>query len=79
MQLISKGTKESKHYHKVATEVTVLITGKAIMFGQEIVAGQVVFVSPGEATSFEALEDCVTAVVKVPGATGDKYLVEAFQ
>ena len=31
---------------------------------------------PGDVTSFEALEDSVNVVVKMPGQNNDKYLVE---
>jgi hypothetical protein len=55
-----KGDYEEKHYHKIATEITVIISGRVI--------------EPYEATDFEALEDTVNAVVKFPGASNDKYL-----
>ncbi|MGS4443404.1 hypothetical protein ACKUSX_10220 [Enterobacter roggenkampii] len=44
------------------------------MAGRIVVAGDIVKISPGEYTDFEALEDTVTAVVKLPGALNDKYL-----
>lgn len=71
-----KGDKEDSHYHKVATEVTVIVSGRVIMFGQEYVAGDIIVVHPGDITAFEALEDTVNCVVKLPGASNDKYLVE---
>ena len=71
-----KGDKEDSHYHKVATEVTVVVSGRVIMFGQEYVAGDIIVVHPGDVTAFEALEDTVNCVVKLPGASNDKYLVE---
>lgn len=70
-----KGDKEALHYHKVATEFTAVLTGKVRMFEKEFVKNDVVKIEPGESTSFECLEDAVTVVVKIPGASNDKYLV----
>ena len=70
-----KGDCEEMHYHKVATELTAVVSGKVRMSGQEFDAGTVIVVEPGEATDFEALEDTVNVVVKIPGANNDKYLV----
>jgi quercetin dioxygenase-like cupin family protein len=69
-----KGDTEEEHYHKVATEITVILNGRVRMCGEEYVGGDIVVIKPGVATAFEALEDSATVVVKVPGATNDKYL-----
>lgn len=69
-----KGDVESEHYHKIATEITVIQTGRVKMFSKEFIAGDIIIIYPFEKTSFEALEDTVTIVVKVPGAQNDKYL-----
>ncbi len=72
----SKGDTEYAHYHKIATEITVIQSGKVIMFDTEYVSGDVIVVEPGEETAFLALEDTVTIVVKFPSVVGDKYNVE---
>lgn len=71
-----KGDKEDAHYHKIATEFTVIVSGRVKMFDREFVAGDIVVVHPGESTSFEAIEDSINVVVKMPGANNDKYLLE---
>ncbi len=71
-----KGDKEDAHYHKIATEITVVIKGRVRMFDQEWKEGDIIVVEPGEVTAFEALEDVQNVVVKIPGANNDKYLVE---
>ena len=38
-------------------------------------AGDIIVLEPGEVTSFEAMTDATTVVVKVPGALNDKYVV----
>ena len=46
------------------------------MFNQIYQQGDIIVVEPGDATSFEALEDSINVVVKLPGVNNDKYLVE---
>lgn len=70
-----KGDKEAKHYHKIATEYTVVVKGRIKMFGNVYEEGDIVVVEPGETTAFEALEDAMNVVVKIPGANNDKYVV----
>tara|TARA_B100001758_G_C18382316_1_gene597970 strand:- start:1150 stop:1470 length:321 start_codon:yes stop_codon:yes gene_type:complete len=70
-----KGDSESAHYHKIATEITIILSGNVIMFEREFKDGDIIVVEPGEATAFEALTDVTTVVVKHPGANKDKYLV----
>ena len=69
------GDKEAAHYHKIATEITVLLSGSVRMRDQVWSAGDIIILEPGDITSFEALSDAVTVVVKVPGALNDKYVV----
>lgn len=70
-----KGDKEDKHYHKVATEYTVIISGRVKMNDSEYVAGDIIVMEPNEATDFECLEDgTINVVVKLPGANNDKYV-----
>ena len=72
-----KGDHDKKHYHKIATEITVVVQGKVRMSGNEYGAGDIIIIEPGEATDFTALEDTMNVVVKIPGANHDKYIVEA--
>lgn len=76
MKAYKKGTYEDKHYHKIATEYTLILDGKVRMFGQEYSSGDIIVIPPYEATDFEALTDVKTIVVKLPGANNDKYLIE---
>ena len=46
------------------------------MFDKEWKAGDIIVVEPNDVTGFEALEDSVNTVVKIPGANNDKYLAE---
>ena len=69
------GDHEAAHYHKIATEVTVVISGQVKMCGQTWGAGDIIVLSPGDITAFEALTEAKTVCVKVPGALNDKYVV----
>lgn len=67
------GDREAAHHHRVATEVTVIVSGRVRMNDLTYEAGDIVVIEPSEATDFEALSDAATVVVKVPGALDDKY------
>lgn len=69
----NKGDYEEKHYHKIATEITVIVSGKVKMNGIEYSKGDIVVMEPNEATDFECLENGTqNVVVKLPGANDDK-------
>lgn len=70
-----KGDSEEAHFHKIATEFTVILNGRVKMFEQEFSDGDIIVVDPGDVTAFECLSDAVTVVVKIPGANNDKYIV----
>ncbi len=70
------GESEEAHYHKIATEITVVVLGRVRMFGEEFSEGDIIIAEPGDVTGFRALEDSVNVVVKIPGANNDKYLVK---
>jgi quercetin dioxygenase-like cupin family protein len=72
----SAGEKEGAHFHKEATEITLILSGRVRMFDKEWGEGDIIVVEPNDATEFEALTDAVNVVVKTPGALNDKYLVE---
>lgn len=70
------GDFECAHYHKIATEFTVIISGKVRMGESIYEAGDIIVMEPGDATDFEALTEAVNVVVKLPGANNDKYVLE---
>lgn len=67
------GEAEGAHVHRIATEITVVVSGRVRMNGREFGPDDIVILDPGTPSDFVALEDTVTAVVKVPCAAGDKY------
>ena len=70
------GDEEEAHYHKIATEYTVILKGKVRMLGVEYNEGEILTIPPMESTDFLALTDVTTVVVKIPGASNDKYITK---
>ena len=68
------GDYEEKHHHKVATEITLVLSGTVRMNGKEWRSGDIIVLEPGEQTDFEAVTDAINVVVKTPGALNDKYM-----
>jgi len=71
-----KGDYEDRHYHKLSTEITVIVIGKVKMNGIEYNKGDIIIVEPNQSTDFIVLEDTITTVVKYPGVKNDKYIGE---
>jgi quercetin dioxygenase-like cupin family protein len=67
------GAKEDWHYHKIATEITLIVSGEVRMNGEAYGAGDIIRIEPGEGTDFEAVTAVTTVVTKVPCVAGDKY------
>lgn len=71
------GEAEGAHFHKVATELTLIVSGRVRMSGEEVGPGEIIKIEPGQATDFVPLTDVTTVVVKLPCVRGDKYMCEA--
>lgn len=71
------GEHESAHHHRIAEELTVIVSGTVRMSGEEIGAGEIVRIPAGRSTDFLAVTDATTVVVKLPCVRGDKYVDEA--
>ena len=67
------GEFENSHFHKIATEFTVVISGIVEMNGVQYCKNDIIKVIPGISTNFKAITDVVTVVVKLPGVNNDKY------
>ncbi|MCC7283010.1 MAG: hypothetical protein IT556_11550 [Acetobacteraceae bacterium] len=67
------GAREALHHHRVATEVTLLLEGRARMGARLLGPGDGIVLPPGTVSEFEALSDVLLVAVKVPGAPDDKF------
>ncbi|GAA0492724.1 MULTISPECIES: hypothetical protein [Tatumella] len=70
------GDYEPAHYHKISTEITMIITGNVMMNGNNYRSGDIVTILPEEITDFNVLENTTTLVVKLPAVKNDKYSAE---
>lgn len=69
------GDHDQKHVHKIADEITVVVTGIVEMNGVKYHDDDVILIEKGDETDFTAVTDAITCVVKIPSVKGDKYLV----
>ena len=67
------GDYEEKHYHKLAHEFTVIVSGEVEMNGVKYQQDDIIEIQPNESTDFKCLTDVVTVVVKTISVKGDKY------
>ena len=74
VKIYKKDDYEENHYHKIATEYTLIMDGEVIMSGEKYSSGDIVVIKPNECTDFRALTDVKTVVVKTPSVANDKYL-----
>ncbi len=68
------GDLEKSHHHQIATEYTVIASGRVRMNDREYQSGGIIRIDPGHSTDFEALEDTVTVVLKTPSVPNDKFI-----
>ncbi len=73
VKMYGQGDVECSHFHKIATEITLIVSGRVRMCGRELLGGDIIVLEPNESSSFEALEDAITVVVKTPSSPSDKY------
>lgn len=75
VKIYKKGDRENAHVHRLADEFTVVVAGKCRLNGEILEAGDIALIKKGEVMTedFEALEDTINTVVKIPSVIGDKY------
>lgn len=74
VKFFEKGDTELSHMQRLATEITVITSGK-VRIGEEIlVAGDLLIIPPFEFADFEALENGSLMCVKFPSLPDDKVL-----
>jgi quercetin dioxygenase-like cupin family protein len=63
------------HYHKIATEYNILISGSMWVCGEELISGDIFLIQPNEIAEPKFHEDCVIICIKIPSVPGDKYIL----
>ena len=64
------------HCHKIAKEITLIISGVVEMNGRQFLEGDMITIEPMEYADFLAISDAVTLVIKIPSVKNDKYYLE---
>lgn len=68
-----KGEHWPRHYHKVATEINVLLEGRMTICGENITPDTIFILEPMEIADPIFHEDCKVLCIKTPSLIGDKY------
>ena len=76
IQSYNQGDEEAQHYHKIGTEISIMVNGTA-SFNENILSeGEGVIIKPKESNKFKALSKCNVLVIKFPSDASDKYFGE---
>lgn len=70
------GDRDVEHFHKIATEMSLVTKGVVRIKGENFVKGDIIIIDPGDVSDFSVVEDAEMVVIKIPGANNDKYEVE---
>jgi len=68
------GDYEDFHHHRIATEITCILSGEVEMNGKRYKEGDIILIEPFEGTDFKAITNAKNLVVKYPGVNNDKYI-----
>lgn len=66
-------TQTASHIHKIAHEITLVISGRQICNGQMFEAGDICILEPGDISQIEYLEETEVVTIKVPSVPSDKH------
>lgn len=70
-----KGEVWDTHYHKVSTEINLLVKGKMRIQDTELNGGDIFILEPYEIADPVFLEDCELVVIKTPSSKDDKFVI----
>ena len=70
-----KGEHWAPHFHKIATEINLLVEGEMIIAEKKLRSGDVFLIEPNEIADPIFLTDCKVLVIKTPSVPGDKYIL----
>lgn len=76
IQSYISGDQEPQHYHKIGTEISLMVSGSASFNEKILKEGEGLIIYPNESNIFKALTDCKVLVIKYPSKTDDKFLGE---
>ena len=65
--------KPDTHIHKEITEITLVISGRAVVNGELFEAGDIHVLYPNDISQIEYLEDTEVVTIKTPSIPSDKH------
>jgi quercetin dioxygenase-like cupin family protein len=68
-----RGEHWPEHYHKISTEINVLLSGSMTINDIHMSVGDIFVIEPGESARPIFLDDCTVLCIKTPSVVGDKY------
>lgn len=71
----TKGSPWPTHYHRVATEINLLVRGQMVLQRKELKTGDIFTLLPFEIADPIFITDCEIVCVKVPSVRDDKVIV----
>jgi hypothetical protein len=63
------------HYHKKITEITLIISGRALVNGEIFSAGDIYILEPSDINQLEYLEPTQVVTIKTPSIPSDKFFL----
>ena len=63
------------HIHKQITEITLVISGRAVVNGELFEAGDIHVLYPNDISQIEYLEDTEVVTIKTPSIPSDKFIL----
>jgi hypothetical protein len=63
----------ASHIHKLAYEITLVISGRQICNGEIFEAGDICILEPGDISQIEYLEETEVVTIKTPSVPSDKH------
>jgi quercetin dioxygenase-like cupin family protein len=70
-----KGEIWPAHYHKLATEINLLLEGEMILNDVKLKTGDIFIIEPNQVAVPIFITDCKLVVVKTPSVPTDKYII----
>ena len=69
------GDEEKEHYHKIAKEFTIVVSGVVSFDGEKYYEDDVIIIDKNEIVKFKSITDSKTLVIKIPSCVNDKYII----
>ena len=69
-----KGEKEMGHFQRIATEYTLVVSGRIRLGAREFGENEIIEIPPLEIADFESLTDSIVVAIKTPSLPTDKVI-----